>query len=67
MEHRKVIVYEYQPPEGQKVAVGRGLLLQFGCDFEECQDGVGNYTTAVVEMPDGEVKNVPVEMIVFNS
>ena len=71
MEKRKVVVYEWQRVKGQnhsdKVAVGNGIFHQFGCDYEEFETGPGNYTTAVVEMPDGSVKNVPVEMIVFNN
>lgn len=68
---RKVVVYEYKRAKGQtyyeKVPVGNGLFHQFGVDYEEFETGPGNFTTAVVEMPDGEVKNVPVELIVFNN
>jgi len=68
---RKVVVYEYKRAKGQmayeKVAVGHGLFHQFGVNYEEFETGPGNFTTAVVEMPDGEVKNVPVELIVFNN
>jgi len=70
-EARKVIVYEYQKPKGasffEKVCIGNGLFLQFGVDYEEFESGAGNYSTAIVEMPDGSIKNVPVENIIFNN
>jgi len=71
MDARKVVVYEYQRAKGaehfEKVNVGSGVFLEFGVDFEELERGVGNYSTALVEMPDGSVKNVPVELVVFNN
>ena len=71
MEPRKVVVYEYKKAEKakhfEKVSVGHGTLLDFGIDFEELMNGVGQYSTAIVEMPDGSVRNVPVELIVFNN
>ena len=71
MEKRKVVVYEYKAVEGQiyseKVPIGHGIFQQWGVDYEEFEEGPGNYSTAIVEMPDGSVKNVPVEMIVFNN
>jgi len=70
-ETRKVVVYEWQKAKEashyEKVSVGHGIFHQFGCDYEEHECGPGNYSTAIVEMPDGSVKNVPVEMIVFNN
>ena len=71
MDKRKVVVYEYQKAKGNthfdKVCIGNGIFHQFGADYEEFESGPGNYSTAIVEMPDGSVKNVPVEMIVFNN
>lgn len=68
---RRVLVYEYQRANGQthfdKVCIGHGSFHQFGVDYEEFETGPGNYSTAIVEMPDGSVKNVPVELIVFNN
>lgn len=70
MDKRKVVVYEWQKVKGathhEKVCIGNGIFHQFGVDYEEFETGAGNYSTAIVEMPDGSVKNVPVEMIVFN-
>jgi len=38
---------------------------QFGVDYEEFETGAGNYSTAIVELANGEIKNVPVELITF--
>lgn len=69
MELRKVVVYEYRKAKGtahyDKVCIGNGVFHQFGMDFEEFETGAGNYSTAIIEMPDGKVKNVPVEMMAF--
>ncbi len=71
MGKRKVVVYEYVKVKGQshldKIAIGNGFFHEFGVDYQEFETGPGTYSTAIVEMPDGSVKNVPVEMIVFNN
>lgn len=41
------------------------LFHKFGIDFEELANGIGNFTTAVVEFPDGHVENIPVKLIRF--
>ena len=70
MAMRKVVVYEYRRAKGasvfEKFHIGHGYFHEFGVDYEEFETGAGNYSTAIVEMPDGSVKNVPVELIVFN-
>ncbi len=67
---RKVIVYKWEKADGathyEKVIVGNGLFHGFGVDYLEFESGPGNYSTAIVEMPDGTVMNVHVDMIVFN-
>lgn len=65
-QKRKVVVYKWVR-EGlygpcHKETIGLGYFLAFGVDT-----GVGTYSTAIVEMLDGTVKNVPVDMIVFNN
>lgn len=71
MSTRKVVVYEYQKAKGtnhyDKVCIGSGVFHQFGVDYEEFENGAASYSTAIVEMPDGSVKNVPAEMIAFNN
>jgi hypothetical protein len=41
------------------------IFHQFGCDYEEFEYGVGNFTTAVIELPDGTVKIVCADQIRF--
>ena len=71
MENRKVVVYKYRRNanhgyhEEPKVEIGKGKLLAFGIDYKELTGLVGTFSTAIVEMDDGSVKNVAVENIKF--
>lgn len=47
-------------PTGEK-----GIFHQFGIDHIEYESGPGMFTTAVVEMDDGTVRNIQVELIKF--
>ena len=71
MEQRKVVVYKWERVQGHthydKVADGHGIFHGWGVDYEEFESGPGNFSTAIIEMPDGSVRNVPVELIVFNN
>jgi len=66
---RKVIVHKMERLPGHsfysKIVVGEGKFHQFGIDFEEFEGGAGSFSSAIVEMPDGTVVNVPVDMIKF--
>ncbi len=70
---RKVIwsKHEYFPSEiGGRVALklteqGEAVFHQFGVDYQEFESGAGNFSTAIIELPDGTVKNIPVENIKF--
>lgn len=68
---RRVRVYEYKQPEKQgdpweKILLGEGVFLALGVDvFERVDNGCASYSTAIVEMPDGVVKNVAVDQIEF--
>ena len=66
---RKVQVYKYEKKPGKtymdKVSDGEGYFHQWGMDYEELHDGVGNYTTAIIERLGGDVENVPVGLIKF--
>jgi hypothetical protein len=68
-EKRKVDVYKYHRDKPHshltKKLIGTGIFHQFGVDHEEYDNGPGNFTTAVVEMPDGTVQNIAVDLIVF--
>lgn len=76
-EQRQVTVYEWhrEPNTGthgfvaapyEKRAVGIGTFVQYGTDYQEMDHGTGNFTTAIVEMKDGTVVNVQVELIKFD-
>ena len=71
MNKRSVEVYEIKynsdTRKREKELIGRGVFHRFGVDFEEFELGAGTYSTAIVEMPDGSVQNVPVDMIKFTS
>lgn len=70
---RPVTVYEYIPLNQQgsyttpqpMQEIGKGIFHQWGQDCFETETHVGTYTTAIVEMEDGTVKNLPVELIRF--
>jgi len=42
-----------------------GVFHAFGVNYEEFETGPGNYSTAIIELPDGTIKNIPVENIKF--
>ncbi len=44
---------------------GCALFHQFGVGYEEFENGTGNFTTAIVEWPDGRVESVPAEHVRF--
>ena len=71
MKLRKVVVYKWQrvanKSYNEKVFVGNGLFHQFGVDYEEFETGPGNFTTGIIEMPDGSVESVPVGLFIFNN
>lgn len=71
---RKVIVYEWYRPEDadyktpfEKKEVGKGVFHQFGMDCTETDNSIGNFSTAIIELKDGTVENIPVELIKFTN
>ena len=71
---RKVTVFKQEiPPRtrpGERIVpklVERGWAWfhGFGIDFEELNGGVANYTTAVVEFPDGTIESIPLPLAKF--
>ena len=63
MTYKSVLAANHQ--QYDTVEDGQGLFVQYGCDYEEFESGPGNYSTAIVEMPDGTVKNIPVGKLKF--
>ena len=49
-----------------KVEDGLAMFHQWGMDYEEFDNGAGNFSTAIIERDDGKVENVPAEMIEFH-
>lgn len=39
--------------------------MQFGVDYEEFDSGAGNFSTAIIKLDDGSIKNIPCEHIKF--
>ena len=65
---RKVMVSENRQQEEKKwklVEKGEAMFHQFGINYEEFENGAGNYTTAIIEWPDGTIGNVPVQHVRF--
>jgi hypothetical protein len=43
-----------------------GVFHQFGISFEECEKGIGHFTTAIIELKSGDVlDSVPAGYIKF--
>lgn len=58
--------YNYDTGKNEKVEF-TGKFHAFGVDWEEVGDGVGMFTTAVVELTDGTMLNVPAVNVKFTS
>ncbi len=69
---RKVLIKEWVPIEHDKETkrqipgtgtwskdfTGEGLFHQWAAAYEESSAGFGNYTVALVEMPDGTIREI---------
>lgn len=66
---REVHVFKFANKDGKgqsnKVLDGIGCFIEYGVSYEEFKNGAGNFSTAIVEMHDGTVRNIAVEMIKF--
>lgn len=58
LEVSPFIRYELEP-------AGEAFFHQFGAGYEELQGGLGNFTTAIVEWPDGRVESVAADHVQF--
>lgn len=45
----------------------KAVFHRFGIDFESHDIGCGQYTTAIIELPDGQVRSVPANQIIFTN
>lgn len=49
----------------EKVLIGHGTFCAWGCDYEEFESGPGNFSVAIVRMPDGTIRTPQPDMIQF--
>lgn len=64
---RKVLVFE-DIRHGLKIErklIGEGYFHQFGVDSFQHETGIHTISTAIVEMENGALKNIPVDLIQF--
>lgn len=64
---RKVEIFKWTDGYPQRLISTdeTGYWHQWGCNYEEFETGPGNFSTAIIEMPNGVVRNIPVEQIKF--
>ena len=70
MRKVKILIPKHNPDKPSELMYvdegnERGIFIQYGTDFEEFSEGAVQITTAIVEMPDGTVKNIDVKRIKF--
>lgn len=65
----QVEIYKYEKLPGEtrfvKVKEAEGMFIEYGLDTIEGDNGYSSFSTGIVEMADGTVRNVPVEMLKF--
>lgn len=63
----KVFGYKREKDHGpySKVPMDEGLFVQYGLGILEGESSLASYTTAIVEMPDGTVQSINLDMIQF--
>ena len=66
MTKRRVMMYwEKDDDKSFQVETREGTFVQFGIGLEKTRDGSFSVTSAIVEMPDGRVRNMPLRLIRF--
>lgn len=62
----KIITYEYNGNiRNKREKVVHGVFHQWGVDYEEFENGPGNYSVGIVELEDGSVQRFIPENIKF--
>lgn len=62
----KIITYEYNGGiRNKRETVVNGVFHQWGSDYEEYENGPGNYSVGIVELEDGNVQRFIPENIKF--
>ena len=65
---RKVMVSAYKEQNNGKLKMeekGEAIFHCFGVNYVEFDGQPGNFSTAIIEWPDGTVDNIPVEHVRF--
>jgi len=69
MDKRPVIVFDLEWNKDErrydKHERCNGWFHAWGLSYEEFESGAGNYSTAIIELDNGEVLNHPAELIKF--
>lgn len=66
MNNRKVkYYYANDKNKNEAELAGTGIFRSWGVDFMERENGMGNFSTAIIELPNGQLINHPVELVVF--
>lgn len=67
MRKVRILKREYNPALRKYVQAteAEGEFHQFGSSFAEYENGAVQFSTAIVELPDGTIRNVDADMIQF--
>ena len=57
--------WDFDKKRNELVEKGEAIFHCFGVNYEEFENGPGNFSSAIVEWPDGTVSNIPVEQVRF--
>lgn len=62
----KIVTYEYNGSvRNKRETIVHGVFHQWGVDYEEFENGPGNYSTGIVELEDGSIQRFIPENIKF--
>lgn len=62
---QRIVPQPAKPPYYEKVPTFQGLFHSWGVCYEEFSDGPGNYTVAIVELPDGSIITPAADLVKF--
>ncbi len=65
---RQVNVFKrkkYGHGDFRRVLDGVAKFHEFGCQYDEYDNGIGSYSVAIVEWDNGKVESIPVDDIEF--
>lgn len=67
----RVTVFKWERSEAtgnkyEKVEDGVATFCTWGVDYETYDQGVGNFSTAIIKRPDGTIENIQAELVKFD-